>query len=82
MKRSLAIVVCAVALTLAMFAPSKASAGGRYYDYDYGYVYGDCCPNYGCGYIRGRGFNRRYGYGRGYARYGYPRARSYARRNW
>jgi len=80
MKRSLAIVVCAVALTLAMFAPSKASAGGRYYDY--GYVYGDCCPNYGCGYIRGRGFNRRYGYGRGYARYGYPRARSYARRNW
>ena len=92
MKTSLAIVVCAVALALVMFAPSKASAGGRYYDdgYGYGYAYGYCCPT--CGYVRGRGFNRRYGYGRAYGspryaygRYGYgrgyPRARGYARRS-
>jgi hypothetical protein len=85
MKTSLAIVVCAVAAVLMMFAPSKASAGGRYYSDGYGYAYGYCCP--GCGYVRGRGFNRRYAYGRGYAydRYGYgrgyPRGRAYARRS-
>jgi len=87
MKRSLAIVVCTVALALAMFAPSKASAGGRYYGYGSYYGYGCCCVSY-C-WVRGRGFNRpyahpryRYDYGYsgdGYSR-GYPLAHGYARR--
>ena len=46
MKTSLAIVVCAVAAVLMMFAPSKASAGGRYYSDGYGYAYGYCCPSH------------------------------------
>ena len=86
MQWSLAIVVCAFAFALAMFTPSKASAGGYYS----GYSYGCCCVTYCYGSVRSRGFNRRYAYprydyGRGgprysYGRGGYPRARSYARR--
>ena len=70
-----------IALALAMFAPSKASAGG----YWAGYGYGCCCVTYCYGAVRGgyaypRYGSRRYGYGRRYSRYGYPRARGYARR--
>ena len=79
MKKSLAIVVCSVALTFVMFAPSKASAGGvsintpgvsininrGYYGrYGYGYRY----PRYGYGYSYPRYRYPRY-------RYGYPRVR-------
>ena len=88
MKKSLAIVVCAVALAFVMFAPSRASAGGvsinapgvsininrgYYGGYRYPrYGYGYGYPRYGYGYPR-------YRYGYGYPRYrygyGYPRYR-------
>lgn len=86
MKRSLAIAACTFVLALAMFAPSKASAGG----YWAGYGYGCCCVTYCYGAVRGgyaypgyaypRYGSRRYGYGHRYSRYRYPRARGYARR--
>ncbi len=76
MKRSLAIAACTFVLALAMFAPSKASAGGYYA----GYNYGCCCVMYCYGSVRGGYAYPRYGYGHRYSRYGYPRARGYARR--
>jgi len=86
MKKSLAIVVCAVALAFVMFVPSRASAGGvsintpgvsininRGYYGGYGYRY----PHYGYGYYPRYGYSYpRYGYGYRYPRYGYyPRYR-------
>ena len=88
MKKSLAIVVCAVALAFVMFVPSRASAGGvsintpgvsininRGYYGGYGYRY----PRYGYGYgyYPRYGYSYpRYGYGYRYPRYGYyPRYR-------
>ena len=82
MKKSLAVVVCAVALAFVMFAPSKTSAGGvsiyiggggyyggyRYYRY----------PRYAYGYGYRSRYRSRYRYR--YPRYGNPRARSYVRR--
>ena len=81
MKRSLAIAACTFVLALAMFAPSKASAGG----YWAGYGYGCCCVTYCYGAVRGgyaypRYGSRRYGYGHRYSRYRYPRAVSCAAR--
>ena len=95
MKKSLAIVVCAVALAFVMFAPSRASAGGVSINapgvsinINRGYYGGYRYPRYGYGY----GYRYpRYGYGYRYPRYGYrypsyrygyPRARSYVRRHW
>ena len=69
MKKSLAVVVCAVALAFVMFAPSKASAGGVSIYIGGGGYYG--------GYPR-YGYRSRYRYR--YPRYGNPRARSYVRR--
>jgi hypothetical protein len=71
MKKSLAVLVSAVALASVMFAPSKASAQvniyvgpGGYPQYGYGYGY----PHYGYGY----GSYPQYGYGYGsYPQYGY-----------
>ena len=80
MKRSLAIFVCAVALALATFAPSMASAGGRYHGYGYGYGYDCCCVSYCCGWVRGRGFNRSYAHPRYRYDYGNAPSRNYVRR--
>ena len=86
MTKSLAIVACCTAFALAMLTPSKASAGGYYVDT--GYAYGCCCVTYCTGWVRGRGFNRRYAYP-GYAAYdygyaypGYAYSRGYTRRQW
>jgi len=83
MKKSLAVLVSAVALASVMFAPSKASAQvniyvgpGGYPQYGYGYGY----PHYGYGY----GSYPQYGYG-GYSGYygGYwGHGRRVARRVW
>ena len=78
MKRYLAIFVSAVTLTLAMFAPSTASAGGRYQGYGYGYDC--CCVSYCCGWVRGRGFNRSYAHSRYRYDNGYAPSRHYVRR--
>ena len=75
MKKSLAIVVCAVALAFVMFAPSRASAGGVSINapgvsinINRGYYGGYRYPRYGYGY----GYRYpRYGYGYRYPRYGY-----------
>ena len=70
MKKSLAVLVSAVALASVTFAPSKASAQviivtPGYPQYGYGYGY----PHYGYGY--GYGYPH-YGYGYGsYPSYGY-----------
>ena len=86
MKKSLAIVVCAVALAFVMFAPSRASAGGVSININRGYYGGYRYPRYGYGYRYpryGYGYRYpRYGYRYPRYRYGYPRARSYVRRHW
>ena len=74
MKKSLAVVVCAVALAFVMFAPSKASAGGVSIYIGGGGYYG------GYRYYRYPRYAYRSRYRYRYPRYGNPRARSYVRR--
>lgn len=78
MKRPSAICVSAAALALVMFTPTKVSAGGYYNSYSYGCC---CVITYCYGVARGRVAYVRYAQpSYRYQRYGYQRARGYARR--
>ena len=74
MKKSLAVVVCAIALAFVIFSPSKASAGGVSIYIGGGGYYG------GYRYYRYPRYGYRSRYRYRYPRYGNPRARSYVRR--